>query len=55
MIFDTTFLPALLVQEQVLVPVPAQEQGEQAAELRQAERAAVQAAVPFCSLPERRS
>jgi len=56
MTFETTFLPAAPEQEQAQVPerVP-QVQGEQAAELRQAGRVAVQAALSFHSRPEQRS
>jgi hypothetical protein len=56
MTFETTFLPALPVLEQIQEQVPEPAQGEQAAELRRAERAAAQAAaVSFRSQPERRS
>jgi len=55
MTFETTFSPVLPVLEQVQVPVLAPEQEEQAAELRQVERPAAQAAVPSCNQPGRRS
>jgi len=53
MTFETTFLPALPVQEQELVQAQVPAQGEQAAELRQAELASAQAAASSRSRPKR--